>query len=42
MPTSLSDVTNAEFLNEPAWKWFIAFGAMLLFLWAWKGILSFI
>lgn len=38
----ISNVTDAQFLNEPTWKWFIALGALILMLWAWRGILSFV
>jgi hypothetical protein len=32
-------LVNIPFLNEPAWRWFVAFGAMLLFAASWRTIL---
>lgn len=38
-------ITNAaswQFMNEPLYRWFIFFGALILISWGWKGILSFV
>lgn len=38
-------VTNAvswEFLDEPLWRWFLFFGALILISIGWRGILSFV
>lgn len=39
---TVSNIINTPFLDEPAWRWFIAFGAMLFFLGAWKDIIDWI
>lgn len=33
---------STTFLQEPAYRWFLAFGAFILFGVAWRGILGFI
>lgn len=33
---------QVSFLQEPAYRWFFAFGAFILFGVAWRGILGFI
>jgi len=38
----LSDFTNWQFLNEPLYRWFLFFGAILLISYGWNGILSYI
>lgn len=38
----VSNLTGWSFLNEPLWRWFLFFGALILISVAWKGILSFI
>lgn len=38
----VTNVTNWTFLDEPLYRWFIFFGAIILISWAWKGVLSFI
>ncbi len=38
----VTNLTGWKFLNEPLWRWFIFFGALMLIAWAWKGVLSFI
>lgn len=38
----LSNLTNWTFLDEPLYRWFIFIGALLLIMWGWNGILSFI
>lgn len=34
-------IINWEFLDEPAWRWFIFLGALLLMMWTWRGIVDF-
>lgn len=38
----LTNTVNWTFLDEPLYRWFLFFGALLLIAWGWKGILSFI
>lgn len=33
---------NWPFMDEPLYRWFLFFGALMLIAWAWKGILSFV
>lgn len=37
----LDTIANLEFMQEPLWRWFIAFGALLFIAYGWKGILEF-
>jgi hypothetical protein len=36
-----SSVTDWSFLNEPLYRWFIFFGALLFIALAWKHILEY-
>lgn len=38
----VSSVTGWKFMDEPLWRWFLFFGALILISWGWKGILSFV
>lgn len=38
----ISNLTNWSFMDEPLWRWFLFFGALMLIAWGWKGILSFV
>lgn len=38
---AIKNFTNWTFLNEPAWRWFIALGLLLVMLAGWKQILSY-
>lgn len=33
-------ILDTTFLEEPAWKWFLAIGALIAFLMAWRIILG--
>lgn len=37
----INNVTGWNFLQEPLWRWFLFFGALLGIGWAWHGILEF-
>jgi hypothetical protein len=37
----LSDAINWEFLDEPAYRWFIFLGALSLMFYIWGVVLSF-
>lgn len=36
----LSAAINWDFLDEPLYRWFIFFGAMLGIAWGWHGVLE--
>jgi len=36
----IAQVTNWEFLNEPAYRWVIFFIGASFFLWVWNDVLS--
>lgn len=38
----VTDVTKWSFLDEPLYRWFIFFGAIIFIAWTWKGVLSFV
>lgn len=38
----VSNVVGWTFLDEPLYRWFIFFGAIILISWGWKGVLSFV
>ncbi len=38
MGSTLTGIASWNFLGEPAWRWFIFVGVMLLFLFAWHGV----
>lgn len=42
MQNMISQITGYEMLNEPMWQWFLFVGAMMLFTFAWHGIIEFI
>jgi hypothetical protein len=35
-------VSSWEFLQEPLWRWFIMFGAALVIMFVWGGVVDFI
>jgi hypothetical protein len=37
----LDTVANWQFMQEPLWRWFVMFGAMLAIAFGWHGILEF-
>lgn len=39
MQNMLSSIVGWQFLQEPAWRWFIFLGVVLLFLMVWSGVL---
>ena len=39
MGNLVSGAVNWPFLNEPIWRWGLFTGVMLLFLFAWSGVL---
>lgn len=39
MGNVMGGIVNWPFLNEPAWRWFLFVGALLLFLIVWGGVL---
>ena len=41
MPAWLSSITGWQFMDEPAWRWFVFVGVILLFLFAWNGVLRY-
>lgn len=36
----VADIASWPFLQEPLWRWFLAFGAFLAIGWGWHGILE--
>lgn len=36
---AISSLANWQFLDEPAYRWFIFVGVMALFLFAWGGVI---
>lgn len=42
MVNVVSNAVNWEFLDEPLYRWFIFFGALILISFGWRGLLSFI
>ena len=36
----LDKIVGAEFLDEPAWKWFIALGLMMIALIIWRRVVN--
>jgi hypothetical protein len=39
MPNFLQNIISWQFLDEPAWRWVVFTGIMLLILAAWHGVL---
>lgn len=40
MQDFLSSVTDWSFMNEPLWRWFMFFGAMLAITYSWHGLVD--
>lgn len=38
---TIEAVTDWEFQHEPLWRWFLFIGAMLVLLYIWRVVLSF-
>lgn len=38
----VSGVVGWKFLDEPLYRWFLFFGALILIAWGWKGVISFV
>jgi hypothetical protein len=38
---TLNNITNWQFLNEPLYRWWLFFFAIMLSLLAWNGVLDF-
>lgn len=39
---TITNPARIEFLDEPIWRWFLFFGALIAFGVAWSGIIDFI